>query len=157
MYPFVPFKQYKWVYEVNKGYVNKSGKQDRRYFMLREDYEYLKQFESNFNTAIKSNYTRNIVESKLKRMVEIYEKETGRKQAICLRCGSVVVSFLKDVGKLYFSVQEGFENNMIDNELDEKVTNKADKGRQKAVKGVRKNSTQTKNVTNTCKTGTAKK
>ena len=112
--------------------------------MLREDYEYLKQFESNFNTAIKSNYTRNIVQSKLEKILEIYQKEVGKGYKVCLHCSSVVVSFLKDVGKLYFSVQEGFENNMINNEIDEKVTNKADSRRQKAVKGVRKDSNKIK-------------
>lgn len=112
--------------------------------MLREDYEYLKQFENNFNTAIKSNYTRNIAQSKLEKILEIYQKDVGDKYKVCLHCSTSVVAFLKDVGKLYFSVQEGFENNMIDNEIDEKVTNKADSGRQKAVKGVRKNSKQIK-------------
>lgn len=29
MYAFILFKQYKWVYEVIKGYVNKNRKQDR--------------------------------------------------------------------------------------------------------------------------------
>lgn len=112
--------------------------------MLREDYEFLKQFETNFNTAIKSNYTRNIPQSKLEKILEIYQKEVGKGYKVCLHCNSVVVAFLKDVGKLYFSVQEGFENNMIVNDIDEKVTNKADKGRQKTVKGVRKNSKQIK-------------
>lgn len=29
MYAFILIKQYKWVYEVNKGCVNKNRKQDR--------------------------------------------------------------------------------------------------------------------------------
>ena len=143
MYAQFLIKQYKWVYEVNKRHSNKNRKQVIRYFMLVEDYEYLKQFENNFNTAIKENYSRNIVESKLKKILEIYRKEY-KDYTVCLHCGSNVVSFLKDVGKLYFKVQEGLENNMIDNELDEEVTSKADsRGKEKA-KGVRKNTTKKK-------------
>lgn len=113
--------------------------------MSREEYEYLKGFERNFRTAIEGNYSRNIVESSLKKMLEIYNR-TYPKYTVCLRCGSSVVGFLKDVGKLYFSVQEGFENNMIDSNIDEKVTDKADKGRQKAVKGVGKRTKSTKTL-----------
>jgi hypothetical protein len=122
--------------------------------MLREDYEYLKEFESNFNTAINSNYTRNIPQSKLEKILEIYQKEVGKGYKVCLHCSSVVVSFLKDVGKLYFSVQEGFENNMIVNELDEKVTNKDNERGTKEVKRVRKNTTKTKASTVKKQTGT---
>lgn len=125
--------------------------------MLREDYEYLKQFEDNFNTAIKSNYTRNIVGSKLKKILEIYQKEVGEGYRLCLHCSSVVVNFLKDVGKLYFSVQEGFENNMINNEIDEKVTNKADSGRKEKVKGVRKDTTKKETSAVTQLSGRVKK
>jgi hypothetical protein len=92
--------------------------------MLREDYEYLKQFESNFRTAINSNYSRNIAESHLNRMVEIYSKEIGKSHKICIRCGTVVLNFLKDLGKIYYKVQEGFEDNMKINKLDETVTDK---------------------------------
>lgn len=115
--------------------------------MLREDYEYLKQFESNFNTAIKSNYTRNIPQSKLEKILEIYQKEVGKGYKVCLHCNSIVVSFLKDVGKLYFSVQEGFENNMIVNDIDEKVTDKDNERGKKEVKRVRRNTTKTKTST----------
>lgn len=104
--------------------------------MLIEDYEYLKQFESNFRTAIYSNYSRNIAESHLNKMVAIYEKEIGRPHKICIRCSTVVLNFLQDLGKVYFKVQEGFEDNMKINKLDETVTNKANKGRQKKVAGV---------------------
>ena len=91
--------------------------------MSGEDIKYLSQFESNFNTAIKSNYSRNILSSQLKKMVEIYENETGCKYNLCLHCSSAVLGFLKDLGKLYFKkVQEGFEPELNNNELEETVT-----------------------------------
>lgn len=112
--------------------------------MLEEDYEFLKQFENNFRTAIHSNYTRNIVESNLKKMVAIYEKEIGKPYKLCFHCGTVIVNFLKDLGAIYFKVQEGIEDNMKIKYLDETVTNKANEGRQKEVKGVGRKTKTTK-------------
>lgn len=91
--------------------------------MTQEDIKYLEAYEQNFTTAINSNYSRNIVSSALDRMLEIYQKETGTSYRLCKSCTSSVLSFLKQIGKLYFkAVQEGKETKVTDNELEKVVT-----------------------------------
>lgn len=93
--------------------------------MTKEDINWLKKFESNFNTAIKSNYSRNILESNLIKMKEIYECETGKKFSLCVHCTGNVLELLRLVGNLYFkAVQEGLEQELKINELENSVTEK---------------------------------
>lgn len=94
--------------------------------MTKEDLKYLSQFETNFNTAIKSNYSRNVLESQLRKMVEIYEKVTGNKYPLCYHCSSSVLGFLKDMGKIYLD-HKGKEPEVNINELEKVVTQKENK------------------------------
>lgn len=86
-----------------------------------EDIQYLSKFESNFNTAIKANYTRNIPKKDVEKMVEIYNRVNGKALKLCTYCSSSVLSFLKDIGKEYFEVQAGIEPQLETNELAETV------------------------------------
>lgn len=86
----------------------------------KENFKWLSQFESNFRTAINSNYTRNILESQLKRMVEIYEVSTGKKYNLCTHCSTSVLAFLKVIGKLFLD-QKGKETELKTKELKNKV------------------------------------
>lgn len=94
--------------------------------MTKEDLEYLSKYEHNFNTAINSNYSRNIVSSALERMKEIYERETGKEYRLCTHCSASVLSFLKVIGKLYLD-RKGNEPKLKTNELETAVTNKENK------------------------------
>ena len=90
--------------------------------MTKAELKYLSEFEQNFKTAIYSNYTRNIVKSKLEKMLEIYVKETGRDYNLCTHCSSSILSFLKLIGKVYFdAVQEGLETKLEDSEIQKPV------------------------------------
>lgn len=96
--------------------------------MTQEDIIYLSAYERNFNTAINSNYSRNVVSSALERMKEIYERHTGEQYRLCTHCSSSVLSFLKVVGKLYYKeVQKGNEPQLTVNELEKTVTKKENK------------------------------
>lgn len=96
--------------------------------MTKEELEFLKLYESNYNTAIKSNYTRNIVSSVLNRMLDIYQRETGEKYNLCTHCSTSVLAFVKVIGKFYFEkVQEGNEPIVEINELDKAVTKQENK------------------------------
>lgn len=88
-----------------------------------EDIQYLSKFESNFNTAIKANYTRNIPKKDIEKMVEIYNRVNGKTLKLCSYCSSSVLYFLKDIGQQYFNVvQKGIEPQLETNELAETVT-----------------------------------
>ena len=76
----------------------------------KEDMLFLKQFEMNFKTAIEGNWSRNIPESQLKRMIEIYENETGNKHNVCTHCQSSILRFLKMMGALYNKTKEEYSN-----------------------------------------------
>lgn len=92
--------------------------------MTKEDIKWLRQFETNFNTAIKSNYSRNILEGSLIKMKEIYEMETGKKFSLCVHCTGNVLELLRLVGNLYFNaVQEETKTNELENKVAKKESN----------------------------------
>lgn len=96
--------------------------------MTKEDIQFLSEFESNFKTAINSNYSRNIVKSKLEKMLEIYKRVTGRNYSLCTHCTTSILTFLRLIGELYFdTVQDGTEPNLKINELQKTVTNMENK------------------------------
>lgn len=94
--------------------------------MTKEDIKYLETYERNFITAINHNYTRNMVGSVLDTMLEIYERETGKKYKLCKSCTSSVIQFLKVIGKIYLD-QKGNEPAVIVSELENTVTEKENK------------------------------
>lgn len=92
-----------------------------------EDIQYLKKFESNFNTAIKTSYTRNVPRKDIEKMLDIYNRVNGKTLNICTYCTSSILSFLKDIGQQYFNaVQKGNEQQLKTNELEKEVTNSVD-------------------------------
>lgn len=102
--------------------------------MTQEEKDFLKQFESNFKTAINGNYTRNIVKSNLEKILAIYEKETGTKYNLCPHCPISVLKFIQTVGKFYFNiVQGGNEPALKTKELQNAVTKKENK-KEKTIK-----------------------
>ena len=102
--------------------------------MTQEDLNFLKEYESNFTTALKSDYTRTIVKPKLEKMLGIYEKETGKKYKLCTHCSTSVLAFLKVVGKMYFDiVQRGNEPILEINDLQKTVT-KTENKKEKKIK-----------------------
>ena len=93
--------------------------------MTKEDISYLSEFENNFRTAINSNYSRNIIKSKLEKMLEIYKRATGRDYTLCTHCTSSILLFLRLIGEVYFNaVQKGNETVLETNELQNVVTDK---------------------------------
>lgn len=106
--------------------------------MTKQELNFLKEFENNFKTAIHSNYSRNIVKSKLEKMLEIYVKETGKDYNLCTHCTTSVLEFLKLMGNVYFKiVQEGLETEVKTNELQKpvaKMENKSKKNKSINVK-----------------------
>lgn len=108
--------------------------------MKENNIEYLKKFEDNFNTAIKSNYTRAITSSDKIRMKEILLEETGENFPLSMSCGLCTLKLVKKVGQLYFnSIKETIELEPIlnINELENKVTNMEQKDVNTGTKGKR--------------------
>lgn len=102
--------------------------------MTQEDRDYLKEYETNFKTAINGNYTRNLLKSVINRMLEIYEKETGIRYNLCTHCPTSVLNFLKKIGKIYFEeVQGGNEPPVEISELEKTVAKKENK-KEKTIK-----------------------
>lgn len=105
--------------------------------MTIEEVDFLKQFETNFNTAIKSDYTRNIVKKDLLKMLDIYKRETGRDYNLCTHCNTSILSFLKLLGKVYFDkVREGNEPVLKTNDLQKTVAKKENKKKKINIKNV---------------------
>lgn len=93
--------------------------------MTQEEFDFLKEFEGNFKTAINSNYSRNIVKGKLEKMHSIYKRVTGREYSLCTHCPNSILQFLKLIGGVYFKeVQVRNEPILKTNELQNVVTEK---------------------------------
>lgn len=71
--------------------------------MTEEQINILKEFESNYTTAIRFNYTRNLTNNQLDRLLAVYEAITGKKYVLCKHCSNSVIDFLKVIGKMYFN------------------------------------------------------
>ena len=94
--------------------------------MKKDNIEYLQKFESNFNTAIKSNFTRAIPSNDKIRMQQILKEETGENFPLSLNCGICTLKLIKKVGELYFNsikVAKELETTLSINELENKVAN----------------------------------
>ena len=66
----------------------------------------LSKFESNFNTAVYHNYSRAILSKDIDEMESIYMKHNEGANKINRGCSRCVLSFLQDLGKLYFKSKE---------------------------------------------------
>lgn len=71
-------------------------------------------YEDNFETAIKSGYTRNITRKNLEIIRDTYNAYTKHNHKPCLQCGSAIVQLLKDVGGIYFDVKNKIEQEKIE-------------------------------------------
>lgn len=111
--------------------------------MKKENIEYLQKFESNFNTAIKSNYTRAIPSNDKIRMKEILKEETGENFPLSLNCSLCTLKLIRKVGELYFkTIKEKecveLEPTLNINELENKDTNTERKDGKSGTKGKKK-------------------
>lgn len=75
-----------------------------------DTYGFLSQFEDNFRTAINSRWSRHPGHQNLLRMGEIYNAATRQHRIIYTSCQACVLSFLTDIGRLYFADKESREN-----------------------------------------------
>lgn len=67
--------------------------------------------KGSLETAVKYNYCRMMQSVDLDELLGIYERVTGVKYNICKKCGSSVLNFLTELGRMYF---EWMENNSGD-------------------------------------------
>lgn len=70
--------------------------------MTKQDLHYLSNFEDNFYTATRSNFSRNISRSHLEKFSEIVEKETGKAQNINFNCSICALNLIKKMAELYY-------------------------------------------------------
>lgn len=72
----------------------------------REQMQILAQWESNFGTAVRSNWARGIGRSATAQLHRIYTEATGDRRTLNASCGTCVLRLLKDAGRLYFADKE---------------------------------------------------
>ena len=72
--------------------------------MTKEEFNILSKYENNFNTAIRSNYIRNIPSKELNILLEIYQRNLKlNNYKLCKHCSADIIQFFKNLGKLYFT------------------------------------------------------
>lgn len=72
----------------------------------KEQFDYLSKWEDNFKTATQSKWARHPGSTPLLTMHKMYAQVSGRAFRLNTSCQSCVLSFLQDVGKLYFADKE---------------------------------------------------
>lgn len=70
--------------------------------MKQEDFEYLKQFEDRFNTALKANYARGIQSKDVEKIRNIYSEIIGQPYKMNTSCSSCILKLLQKVSPYYF-------------------------------------------------------
>lgn len=60
-------------------------------------------YETQMQTAIRSDYLRNVGRSGLAILVPIYERVAGRKERVNSNCAACILGFLKRLGAIYFA------------------------------------------------------
>lgn len=78
-------------------------------YFTKEELEYLSDFESNFNRAIKYDYIRNFNTTQVKKLLEIYKKIEPN-YTMCMHCSSAILQLAKDIAKCYFADLAEIEN-----------------------------------------------
>ena len=68
-----------------------------------EQFKELSEFEGNFFTALKGNYSRYIPKTKLERILAIYCEALNIRRTIDFTCPVCVVELLQKVGKMYYA------------------------------------------------------
>ena len=71
--------------------------------MTKQEFKYLSQFEDNFYTATRSNFSRNISRSHLEKFSEIIEKETGKPTNTNYNCSVCALNLIKKMADIYYN------------------------------------------------------
>lgn len=71
--------------------------------MTKQELKYLSQFEDNFYTATRSNFSRNISRTNLEKFSEIIEKETGKPTNTNYNCSVCALNLIKKMAELYYA------------------------------------------------------
>lgn len=74
--------------------------------VFKENKAFLDQFETNFRTATKSDFTRAVTEKEFEALKELYTKITGIKLDLRPNCGMCQLKLIKAVGLLYYNANE---------------------------------------------------
>lgn len=67
---------------------------------------YLSKFESNMQTAVRSNWTSPLSASDLQGVADIFNEVTGQNRRANANCASCILELLTDVGRIYFAQKE---------------------------------------------------
>ena len=70
--------------------------------MTKQELKYLSNFEDNFYTVTRSNFSRNISRTNLEKFSEIIEKETGKPTNTNYNCSVCALALIKKMAELYY-------------------------------------------------------
>lgn len=73
--------------------------------LTKEQIETLSQWEENFNTAVKADWTRNPGRAGLLVIYQIFTQVTGDTRRFNDNCNHCILSLVRDCGKLYFQAK----------------------------------------------------
>lgn len=77
----------------------------------KEQLDFLKQYEDNFNRAVNLNYYRNMTGRVLNGIKEVYDQVADKPYGANWSCNHCILAFLQTVGKKYFADLEAYKNN----------------------------------------------
>ena len=70
--------------------------------LTKEEFEYLQKFETQINTATKSDYMRGIQKADVERIREIYSRLIGQKYVLNSSCSRCILKLIKSISSYYY-------------------------------------------------------
>lgn len=71
--------------------------------------ETLSAFEDRFRSSIYFDYYRNLSAGNLDKIASVYDEATGKRSNRNWSCGTCIMNYLREVGKIYFKDKEEYE------------------------------------------------
>lgn len=69
----------------------------------------LSAYEDRFRSSLYFDYYRNLSANSLERIADVYDEATGKKTQRNWSCGTCIMNYLREVGKIYFKDKEEYE------------------------------------------------
>lgn len=74
--------------------------------LTKEEFEYLQKFETQINTATKSDYMRGIQKKDVERIREIYSRLIGQNYVMNSSCSRCILKLIKLISSYYYNGRE---------------------------------------------------
>lgn len=92
--------------------------------LTKEEFEYLKKFETQINTATKSDYMRGIQKADVEKIRGIYSRLIGQNYVMNSSCSRCILKLIKLISSYYYDGRENWEKRKAEEEETQRSTDR---------------------------------